>query len=360
MAQPFDPMRERLNRKPLNEKRLMSGPYWAELRIFLAVAKSRSFNRAAKTLGISQPTVSRHVHWLQDIMGSQLLVASQHGVILTDRGKELADLLISLDEKLFSISQSLGSESKEAAGVVRFSSTEAIAGLFIVPKLREFGGQHPNITLHVRNITNMLDFRENQSDIVLGFAPSEQDGIESRPVGVMHLIPYASNAYIEKHGVPSQTNLENHKFIDAEYYSSRTDIWKSWQAALKRGKVAHLCDNSFAYCLAVKEGLGIGLLGNYVLPDQELIPADIDVHVALRMYLLADSERLKSRPVRIVYNWLSTILGENNQWLAARPKITGEWSKSFGQILSRSLLENWPKQGHRPRKPKSGPSSSRA
>jgi hypothetical protein len=121
-----------------------------------------------------------------------------------------------------------------------------------------------------------------------------------------------------------------------------------------------LCDNSFAYCLAVKEGLGIGLLGNYVLPDQELIPADIDVHVALRMYLLADSERLKSRPVRIVYNWLSTILGENNQWLAARPKITGEWSKSFGQILSRSLLENWPKQGPRPRKPKSGPSSSRA
>ena len=262
-------------------------------------------------------------------MGSQLLVASQHGVILTDRGKELADLLISLDEKLFSISQSLGSESKEAAGVVQFSSTEAMAGLFIVPMLREFTAEHSSITLHIRNITNMLDFRENQSDIVLGFAPSEQDGIKSRPAGVMHLVPYASNEYVKQYGLPSRTNLENHKFVDAEYYSSKTDIWKPWQAALKRGKVAHLCDNSFAYCLAVKEGLGIGLLGNYVLPDQELVPADIDVHVALRMYLLADSERLKSRPVRIVYNWLSTILGEDNQWLAARPKITERREQAF-------------------------------
>jgi DNA-binding transcriptional LysR family regulator len=352
MAQPFDPTRERLNRKPLNEKRLMSGPYWAELRIFLAVAKSKSFNRAAKTLGISQPTVSRHVHWLQDVMGSQLLVASQHGVILTDRGRELADLLISLDEKLFSISQTLGSESKDAAGVVRFSSTEAMAGLFVVPALREFTAQHPNITLHVRTITNMLDFRENQSDIVLGFAPSEQDGIESRPVGVMHLVPYASSEYIAKNGMPSWNNLENHKFVDAEYYSSRTDIWKPWQAALKRGKVAHLCDNSFAYCLAVKEGHGIGLLGNYVLPDQELVPVNIDVHVALRMYLLADSERLNSRPVRIVYDWLSVILGENDQWLAARPKITAEGSRPLGQILARVLLENPRKRESRSRKPK--------
>ncbi len=35
----------------------------------------------------------------------------------------------------------------------------------------------------------------------------------------------------------------------------------------------------------VKEGLGIGLLGNYVLPDPELVPLNIDVHVGLPMYL---------------------------------------------------------------------------
>jgi DNA-binding transcriptional LysR family regulator len=341
MAQPFDPMRERLNRKPLNDRRLMSGPYWAELRIFLAVAKSKSFNRAAELLGISQPTVSRHVHWLQDVIGSQLLVASQNGVMLTDKGEELAQLLITLDERLFSISQALSAKTKEAAGVVRFSSTEAIAGLFIVPKLREFSAQYPRIILHIRNIMNLLDFRENQSDIVLGFAPSEQPGIETSPVGVVHLVPYASKKYIEQFGMPTEANLENHRFVDTEYYSSKTDIWKSWQAAVKKGKLAHLCDNSFAYFFAVKEGLGIGLLGNYVLPDPELVPVDIGVYVPLRLYLLADDERLKSRPVRIVYSWLITVLGEDNQWLATSPNVNGEWRQSFDQVLSRALFNDW-------------------
>jgi DNA-binding transcriptional LysR family regulator len=341
MPQPFDPTRERLNRKPLNERELLSGPYWAELRIFLAVAKSKSFNRAAKMLNISQPTVSRHVHWLQDIMGSQLLLTSQHGIVLTDKGKDLAELLITLDEKLSSISKSLGAESKDADGVVRFSSTEAMAGLFVVPKLQDFTARHPKIILHVRNITNMMDFRENQSDIVLGFSPSEQSGVKSRPVGVMHLVPFASKRYIEKFGLPARTNLENHRFIDAEYYSSNTDSWSSWRAALRKGRVTHLCDNSFSYCFLVKEGLGIGLLGNYVLPDPELVPVDIGIHIPLRMYLHADQERLKSRPVSIVYNWLSSVLGEKNHWLASQTKTGGDIRQAFGKTLVRILLDDW-------------------
>jgi DNA-binding transcriptional LysR family regulator len=341
MAQPFDPTRERLNRKPLNERQLLSGPYWAELRIFLAVAKSKSFNRAAKMLNISQPTVSRHVHWLQDIMGSQLLLTSQHGIALTDKGQELAELLITLDEKLASISKALGAESKDAEGVVRFSATEAMAGLFVIPKLQEFTGRYPKITLHVRNITNMMDFRENQSDIVLGFAPSEQPGVKSRPVGVMHLMAFASNKYVEQFGLPTRTNLENHRFVDAEYYSSKTTVWSSWRAAIKKGRITHLCDNSFAYCFSVKEGLGIGLLGNYVLPDPELVPVDLGVHIPLRMYLLADQERLKSRPVAIVYNWLALVLSEKNCWLAPQPKMGGDLRQSFGKTLSRALLDDW-------------------
>jgi len=343
MRQPFDPTSERLNRKPLNEKQLLSGPYWAELRIFLAVAKSKSFNRAAKMLKMSQPTVSRHVRWLQDVMGSQLIVSSSSGIALTDKGKELAELLIGLDEKLFSISQALSAESKDSDGVVRISSTEAIAGLFVVPKLADLAVQYPKIQVHLRNITNITDFRENQSDIVVGFAPSDQPGIKSLPVGVVHLVPFASAEYIGRFGSPSEANLEHHRFVDAEYYSSKAGLWAPWRAALKRGKVAHTCDNSFVYCFAVKAGLGIGLLGNYVIADPELIPVSIGVHVPLRLYLLVDEERLKSRPVNSVYRWLSVVLGENNYWLSRRPKIDADLRRSFGETLSRALLDDWRK-----------------
>jgi DNA-binding transcriptional LysR family regulator len=342
MSQPFDPTRERLNQTPLNNPRLLSGPYWDELRTFLAVAKSKSFNRAARMLNTSQPSVSRSIHRLQGMVGSQLLISSKKGVVLTDRGKELAEALIAFDEQLSILSRNLGAESKEAAGIVRFSSTEAIAGLFVVPMLQEFSRQHPRISLHIRSIINMLGFRENQSDIVLGFSPAGQPGVESRAVGVMHLIPYVSKSYIARHGLPTKANLQDHRFLDAEYYSSRTDAWRSWRTAVEHGTIAHACDNSFAYCLMVKEGLGIGLLGNYVLPDPELVPLDIDVRVKLPMYLLADSERLNARPVRLVYDWLGTILSQNNKWLNTEFDINASGLQPFEGTLARILPTSFP------------------
>src|SRR5690606_29354473 len=150
---------------------------------------------------------------------------------------------------LSALSQNLSAETKEAAGTVRLSATEAIAGLFVIPMLPKFSRDHPKIRLHIRNITNMTGFRENQSDIVLGFSPSNQTGVESRPVGSMHLLPYASKQYITRYGEPTLDNLQDHYFLDAEYYSSRTETWRDWRAAVDRGTLAHLCDNSFAYCL---------------------------------------------------------------------------------------------------------------
>ena len=339
MPQPFDPSRERLNQTPLNDPRLLSGPYWDELRTFLAVAKSRSFNRAAAMLNISQPSVSRSIRRLQGMVGSQLVLASKKGVVLTDRGRELAEALIAFDEKISILSRNLSAESKEAAGIVRFSSTEAIAGLFVIPALQRFSRQHPKISLHIRNITNMVGFRENQSDIVLGFSPSHQPGVESRAVGFMHLIPYASKRYVTRYGMPTRSNLADHKFVDAEYYSSRTDAWSSWRAAVDQGAIAHLCDNSYAYCLMVKEGLGIGLLGNYVLTDDDLVALSIDVHVGLPMYLLADSERLNSRPVRIVYDWLTSTLSQTNYWLGSNFSLNGDTRQPPGRVL-RVLLSD--------------------
>lgn len=327
----------------MNDPRLLSGPYWDELRTFLAVAKSKSFNRASSMLNTSQPSVSRSIHRLQSMVGSQLLISSKKGIVLTDRGRELAEALIAFDERLFTLSRDLGAESKEAAGTVRFSSTEAIAGLFIVPMLRKFSQQHPKISLHIRNVTNMLGFRENQSDIVLGFSPASQAGVESRPVGSMHLIPYASKGYIAEFGQPTRSNLQDHHFLDAEYYSSRTETWRAWRTAVEQGKVSHICDNSFAYCLMVKEGLGIGLLGNYVLPDPELVPLDINVHVGLPMHLLADSERLRARPVHIVYDWLSTVLSQTNQWLKPDFDLGAGLQLPSEQTLARILLTDHPR-----------------
>src|SRR2546429_8947924 len=91
---PFDEEQQSFNRSPLDDETLLSGQFWGELRVFLAVAKTKSFNRAAEILNTSQPTVSRQVKRLQDIVGSQLFISTPRGVKLTQKGEALAKALV--------------------------------------------------------------------------------------------------------------------------------------------------------------------------------------------------------------------------------------------------------------------------
>ena len=335
MSQPFDQWNRTLNRTPLDDPRILSGPFWAELRVFLAVAKSKSFNRAAEELGISQPTVSRHVHRLQDLMGCQLLSSSNSGIMLTERGSELARTLLELDDRLFKLSRQLRAETRSAEGLVHINATEALAGLFIVPNISAFNEQYPNIRLHLKNPINLVKFRENQADIALRFALPVEKGVEAQAVGFVHLIPVATHSYLSRYGLPNKDNLENHCFIDTDYYAARNELWSSWREALDRGHVAHFCDNSYAYAFMVKSGLGIGLMGNYTLSDPAIVPLEIGIHIKLPLYLLAESDRLNSKPVRVVYDWLAELFGLRNPWFAADltlgtfPNISGALAQIY-------------------------------
>src|SRR5258707_15636242 len=113
---PFDEEQQAFNKSSLDEETLLSGQFWGELRVFLAVAKTKSFNRAAEITNTSQPTVSRQVKRLQDVVGSQLFISTPRGVKLTQKGEALAQPLSRRDDSLHTLTTDLKSEAREAEG----------------------------------------------------------------------------------------------------------------------------------------------------------------------------------------------------------------------------------------------------
>lgn len=309
---PFEEQQS-FNRSPLDDETLLSGQFWGELRVFLAVAKTKSFNRAAEMLNTSQPTVSRQVKRLQDIVGSQLFISTQRGVKLTPKGEALAKALARLDHTLHSITSDLRAETSEAEGIVRVSITDALNAIFAAPSLLQFSAQYPRVQLHLKNPLNLVSLRENQTDMMIGLLPNISSDVQFRNLGQFHFIPVASKDYIQNHGLPTRSNLEQHLFIQSEYYLAKTGIWDSWQHVCASGRIAHYCDNSFAYGMLVKSGQGIGLLGSYVLVEPSFVPLEIGLRISIPLFLVALTERLNARPVRLVFDWLGDVFG-NNPW----------------------------------------------
>jgi DNA-binding transcriptional LysR family regulator len=295
---PFDEQQS-FNRSPLDDETLLSGQFWGELRVLLAVAKTKSFNRAAELTNTSQPTVSRQVKRLQDVVGSQLFISTPRGVKLTQKGEALAKALSRLDHTLHSITSDLRAETSEAEGVVRVSITDGLNALFAAPALLQFSVQYPRIQLHLRNPLNLVSLRENQMDMLIGLVPNLSSDIQFRKLGQIHFIPIVSKDYIQNHGLPTHDNLKQHLFIQSEYYLAKTGLWDSWQQAVARGRIAHYCDNSFAYGMLVKTGHGIGLLGSYAVVEPSAVPLEIGLRISVPLFLVALTERLNARPVRL-------------------------------------------------------------
>jgi len=345
---PFDEEQQSLNRSPLDDETLLSGQFWGELRVFLAVAKTKSFNRAAEITNTSQPTVSRQVKRLQDVVGSQLFISTPRGVKLTPKGEALAKALSRLDQTLYSITSDLRSETRDAEGAVRLSITDGLNALFAAPALQKFSAQYPKIQLHLKSPLNHIDLRENQTDMLVGFMPSASPDIQFRKLGQLHFIPVVAKEYLHQHGLPTSENLERHTFVQSEYYSAKTGLWDSWQNVISRGRIAHYCDNSFAYGMLVKSGQGIGLLGSYILIDPHFLPLEIDVRVSVPLFLVALTERLNARPVRLVFDWLSDVFSPNNPWFSDELKLNNpptEYDAGFRKMFN--LEESVPRQSFR-------------
>jgi len=121
-------------------------------------------------------------------------------------------------------------------------------------------------------------------------------------------------------------NLEQHVFLQSEYYLPKTGLWDGWQQAVARGRIAHYCDNSFAYGMLVKAGQGIGMLGTYTLVEPCFVPLEIDLRISVPLYLIAATYRLSARPVRLVFDWLGEVFG-NNPWFSDELKLNNPPSK---------------------------------
>jgi DNA-binding transcriptional LysR family regulator len=113
--------------------------------------------------------------------------------------------------------------------------------------------------------------------------------------------------------VPTAANIEKHRFIDSEIYSAK-GVWDPWHSLVSRGAIAQFCDASISYALMVKAGLGIGLLGNYVMMEPAVRPLDLDVHIRFQLYAVALTERLDAKPVRLVFSLLEKLFATGNPW----------------------------------------------
>lgn len=331
MDNPFRTGGPSISKLAIEDGSLLSGRYWGELRTFLAVAKARSLNRAALELGVSRMTAGREIRRLQDAIGAQLIVFGKTGAALTKRGEEMARALQRLDQEIHTLTNDLRAEARGAEGTVRLSVTDGIGIIFVVPGLKRLAQAHPRIRVELESPQNYLSLIENQTDMMVGFAQERHQDLTSVQMGAFHFVPFASREYVNRKGMPTLDHVERHNFVDSARFSAKSETWKPWRNLVERGCVTHCCDASITYSMMVKAGLGVGLLGTFNVIDPTFLPLDLNCSIAIPLYLTVLTERLQARPVRVVFDFIRSLLGPDNPWLAAETTLDVSRPSTFDE-----------------------------
>jgi len=120
----------------------------ARLRAFAAVARERSFSRAAGALHVSQPAVSKHIASLETELRALLVVRGNRSVKLTPAGQVLAEYVLRAEALLANAGRALAAGADAQIGTLAIAAS-GIPGTYLLPKvLSRFREQHPAVEIN--------------------------------------------------------------------------------------------------------------------------------------------------------------------------------------------------------------------
>src|SRR5206468_8807288 len=135
-----------------------------DLVVFLAVARERSFTRAAAQLGVSPSALSHTIRRLEERVGVRLLNRTTRNVSPTEAGERLLRSIGPHFDEIDAEVEALGELREKPAGTIRITAGDHAAATILWPVLRKLLPHYPDITVEVNVETRFTDIVEDRFD----------------------------------------------------------------------------------------------------------------------------------------------------------------------------------------------------
>ncbi len=183
------------------------------LRLFVRVARSGSFSRAARNLDIAQPTASRTIAGLEQEIGAALFTRTTRALTLTEAGARYLERVEPLLDALDEADQELRGTG-ELRGVLRVGLSSSLSVRAVIPALPRFAARHPALRIELLIDDRRQDLVAEGVDVALRFGDMADSTAVARKILSTPRILAAAPAYLARAGTPSTpADLERHRAI---------------------------------------------------------------------------------------------------------------------------------------------------
>jgi DNA-binding transcriptional LysR family regulator len=249
------------------------------LRALEAVVRRGSFSAAAKEIGVSQPSISNHVHGLENRFKTRLIAKSGYSVSATPALEALLPKIRAILALTSDLESELLHQRELGAGELRIGySTYQLA----IPKISAFMARHPEISIEARALatSDILDLFDN-GDIDIGFVTGREipAGLEGELLVQTRIViaARADHPLVSK-GLVSWKDLETLSLLQRESSSGTRKMFEA--AATVAGikpKTILALGSWGSIATLIRSGIGVGIAMEAEITDRDgcvAIPID--------------------------------------------------------------------------------------
>jgi len=248
----------------------------SDLLAFLAVARERSFTRAAAQLGVSQSALSHTVRGLESRLGLRLLTRTTRSVAPTEAGERLLRAVGPRFQEIEEELDALTDLRDKPAGTVRITATDVALDTVVWPKLAKVLPQFPDLKVEIVVDYGLTDIVAERFDIGVRFGDQvAKDMIAVRIAPDTKMAMVCSPSYLANRPPPkAPADLVGHSCI-ALRLPTRGGLY-AWE--LKKGKCEMqvkvtgqlICNGAYQMVNGAMDGVGLAfvpddLIANHVV-----------------------------------------------------------------------------------------------
>lgn len=291
----------------------MPQPDWSQLQSFCAVAEHGSLSAAARALGNSQPTLSRHIAQLETSLGARLFERSRGGMALSETGQRLMEHAQHMADAAARLSMVVDGRDAEMAGTVRITASQIVATYLLPDIICALRIKYPDIAIEIVASDTTENLLRREADIALRMYRPTQPDVIARHVTDLPIAAYAAHSYLARAGRPETLQeYRDHVLIG---YDRNTAIIKGFEQAglaVSHDDFSVRTDDQVVCWKMVVAGCGIGF-GQICMGDSDPRVARIsgaEPMAYLPVWLTAHPELRSTPRIRRVFDWLAMHLSD--------------------------------------------------
>lgn len=296
------------------------------MRLFAKLAELGSFTKAAESLDIGRPQVTRYIQELESSLGVRLFQRTTRKVTLTTEGERFYEQVLDILGRISSATSMFDRRGATLGGRLRIGIPTAFAQAQFMDSLKEFTTIFPAINLVLGVTDRTVDLVGEGIDCVLRIGELPDSSLVARPVGMATMVTCAAQKYLDAHGEPKTLqDLATHQGVN--FLSGLNNRTLPWQF-LVDGKDKNYISQAGISVTESNAYVQCGVAGFGILQAPGIA---VDPHLANGSLVeILRPFRPKPRPVTVLY--------PSRMHLAAQVEVFIDWlQQQFPQIYSRWL-----------------------